>query len=111
MSIFTPGVSAGAPSTVTISGRSTPTIVNQTITLANTEYSIVIPSTAKSFLVRTRNGSQLLLAWVSGETVTNYLTVNRHVCYNECDLSLTSSLTLYFQGASAGDVLELLYWT
>lgn len=88
-----------------------PTIVNSTITLADTEYSYVIPSGAREFSLRVRNDSILKIAYTSGQSGTNYVTVYPGMTYRRDKLRRSSSLTIYYRSSKSGEVLELEYWT
>lgn len=113
MSVYSPTGSAsrstggsGASGAVT-----NPVITNTTLTLANTEYSISLPSNTIRFMLRARNSSRLQLSYVSGESNTEYITLLPGVIYIEKEVSTSVSLTLYIQSNTAGEVVELVSWT
>lgn len=111
MSVFAP--SGPAPlSTVSIQGAQSPTITNTTLILAATEYTITVPALAKGFLLKTRAGASLQLAYLAGNSATTYITVPRYCWYGETEISVgVGGLNIYVQSPTAGEVVELLYWS
>lgn len=95
---------------VNASPLTTPLIVNQVATLANTEYSYSFPTGTKKFSLRARGKAKLQLAFVSGNSGTNYITVFSGSKYEEIGLKLTA-ITAYFQSNKAGETVEILSWT
>ena len=85
-------------------------IYNKTMTLANTEYSQDIGAGIVKLLVQCRGAYDVKLAFKSGESGTNYLTIKESHVYYE-DIIDNSPKTLYFQCATAGQVLEIIGWT
>lgn len=93
------------------STASTPTIYNVSVPLANTEVSQSLPSNTKKFLLKVRNnGSELKLAFTSGQSGTNYLSINKGATFVEDGIKV-GSLTLYFQVNNANEVVEILAWS
>jgi hypothetical protein len=88
----------------------TPTIYNVSIPLANTEYSQVLNDAVKKLLIRARNKAQLKFSFVSGNTNSLYITIEPGAVFFEENLDL-SNATLYIQGSTAGNVVEILEWT
>lgn len=87
-----------------------PTIYNKTMTLANTEYSQALPKGTKKVLIKERSGAVAVkLAYVSTESETKYVTIPVGSSKYLEGVWL-SALTLYFQCASAGKVLEIEVW-
>lgn len=86
-----------------------PKIYNKAITLAATEESQVLTNGTKRFTIRVRGYSSLKLAFVSGESGTNYITIPRG-CSMTSDW-LDVSDTLYFQTDKANQVVEILEWS
>lgn len=108
MSIYTPsggGTSTGGGSTI-----SSPTIANETATLATTEYSYALPSGTKFFRLKARNNAKLQLAYVATETSTNYLTVSPGFEYESPQFEIDTSITVYFQSSKAATVIEIESW-
>lgn len=81
-------------------------IYNVTITNANTEQSQALPSNTKQFLIRSRSNSNLRLAYASGETTSQWLSIPGGSCYK--DENYYTSQTLYFQSDQAGDIVEIV---
>ena len=110
MAVFGPSgassSSAGTPTSVT-----NPSLSNIPIPLALTEYSFALPAGSKRFLIRSRNGGIIHLAFATGLLSTVYLTVPKGCNYQELDLAASSSVTLYFQSNIAGDIVEVVSWS
>ena len=106
-----PDGSINVNASIGVSGTANPIIVNIPTPLAGTEYSTTMPKTTKRFLFRMRNASKCQVAFVSGGTTTNYITMNSGVCYGESELSLAAPLTIYFNSFKPAEVAEILYWT
>lgn len=94
---------------VNLTGVSTPTIQNVTITTADTEQSIALPSSTERFRLCVRGSSKLQLAYTSGQSGTNYITIWPGAFYEESNLDI-SSLTLYVQASQTGEVVEIISW-
>jgi len=86
-----------------------PTLQNVTLALANTEYSVTIPSGAKRFSIYSRESSVLQAAYTAGQSGLNYFTIGYGNSYDEDNLA-GSSLTLYIRSNKVGTVLEVLSW-
>lgn len=87
-----------------------PTIYNLSIPLANTEYAQVLNNSVKKILIRARNKAKLQFSFVSGDTGSLYVTIEPGAVFFEENLDL-SNVTLYVQGSTAGNVVEILEWT
>lgn len=112
MSQFTPAGSGGLTPSINILGASTPTIVQIPLASAGTEYSYVLPSGCRQFLIKLQGDGRLRLAYVAlGTSGTSYLEVPRYCFFSESDIQLNTSLTLYMQSSVAAQTAELLYWT
>lgn len=90
------------------SNSATQTIFNETIALANTEQSLVLPASIKGYLIRTRGNSELKLTHVSGESGTKFITIPKNATYES--KYMYQNLTLYFQSSTAGDIVEVIVW-
>lgn len=88
----------------------TPIIINQIATLANTEYSYTFPTNTKKFSLRTRGNAKIQLAFVSAQSGTNFITIFPGNSYEEKNLKLVS-ITAYFQLNKTGEIVEILSWT
>ena len=107
MSVFT---SFAGQLNADLTGSNTPTITVVSMPLAATEYSYVLPANCRQFQVKTRSGAVAQIAYSSGQSGTNYITIPRFCFYAESDLKLVSSVTLYFQSPLASQELEILAW-
>lgn len=90
---------------------STPTIQNISIVLANTEYIVTIPAGTRKFELKVRDSVQMKLAYVVGQSGTNYITIKPGVRYYQEDLMLSSSLVIYVQLLKPNQTLEVLAWS
>lgn len=83
-------------------------IFNVPIPNADTEISLVLPTSIVGYMIRTRGNSSLKLSHVNGESGTNYLTIPARATHN--DSHSYSNLTIYFQSPQAGDIVEVVAW-
>lgn len=89
---------------------SRPVIYNETMTSANTEYSKTLPVGTKRFEIKLRALNALLkLAFVSGESGTNYITIPYGASYREEDVRIGSRI-IYFQSPTAAMTAEIKVW-
>lgn len=86
-----------------------PVIINLNIINQGTEYSQALPANTKSFLIRSRNQGRLRLAYSSGGTNADYLTIPTGSSYK--DANYYTSVTLYVQSTKPGDVIEIVAYT
>jgi hypothetical protein len=95
---------------VTVGGVASPQIINiPAPTLA--EYTVAIPSATKTFNIKMRNSMGMRVAWSSGGTSSNYVTMQPGTVYSRENLVLNSILNVYVYPKVAGSVIELEYWT
>ena len=93
-----------------IANADTPIIYNVTMTTKDFEYSQALPTNCRKFQIRPRSlTATIKLAYVSGESGTNYETVRSGGLWH--DLVGISGKTLYFQSATAGLVAEIEAWS
>lgn len=95
-----------------------PVIINETMTLADTEYDTTLPNNCQGFIIHTRDESSFRLAFETGRVATPtapYFTVPTNKPFGVGDLSLYTyggaNLTLYYASSAAGKVIEIIYWT
>ena len=92
-----------------------PEIYNVTLADANTEYSQALPSGVRKFSLQCRDtGVDVKLAFTSGESGTNFITILGNSAYNEDFIYAPADyiLTLYMQTESTADpVVEIVAWT
>lgn len=87
-----------------------PTIENIAVPLANTEQFFTFPAKTQKFLFKVRDGlAKTQMAYVSGETNSNFITINTGAYYSE-SLNI-SGQSIYFQLNKPNNIIELLYWT
>ncbi len=79
------------------------------MTLADTEYSQLLPANCKRFLVKCRTNYPIRVAFTEGWTATTYLTVPAGMTYWEDSIQITG-LTLYLRCMTAGQVAEIVAW-
>lgn len=83
-------------------------ILNLSMPLADTEYSLVVPNTARRLEIRPRESKgPIRLYETSGGSL--YYTVPKGSIYETAEMS-PSGLTIYLQTAQAGTILEIIYW-
>ena len=102
----------GSPVSVSnFPGAVSPVILNISMPVANTEYVITLPQTAKRLLLRLRNSSRCQFSYIAGQSNTNYITMSAGVVYQEGELNLSAPLLLYIQCPKPAEIAEILYWT
>lgn len=91
-----------------------PKITNLTLTLADTEYSWIVPASVRKIRVNGRGSVAVVkMAWASGESGTNYTEIQGNTSYCQGGILLSSGAdtdTLYFQSETAGAVVEIEIW-
>lgn len=108
MSLFT---SFAGQLSADLVGSTTPVITRVAMTTAATEYSYTLPANCRQYMIKLSGSAVLQLAYVSGDSSVNYLTVPRNCFYAESDLKLTSTVTLYFQSNQSSQVAEIVAWS
>ena len=92
----------------------TPTIYNEEMTDADTEYSQLLPAGTKQFSVQLReNDTAFRIAFVTGKVAAPtepYYSIQLAREYYEENLNL-EAVTVYFACGSAGKNIEILAWT
>lgn len=91
----------------------TPVIYNVTMTVADTEYSQVLPANTKRFSIRTRDGTAFRMAFVTGKVAAPtepYFSILANIPYIEEQIEV-SALTLYFGCGGAGKICEIVAWS
>lgn len=95
--------------------RSSPTIYNVTLTVANTEYSQAMPYYCRGFEFQCRTEHDIRFAFQTGYVATPtapYMTLKAGDYYYSPDISQdTAQSTLYFASATAGAVVEIVSWS
>lgn len=91
------------------SADTTATIYNLNIILQGTEYSQALPANTKAFLVRSRNKGRLRLAYTTGGTNADYVTIPTGSSFK--DTNFYTSVTLYVQSTKPGDIIEIVAYS
>lgn len=100
----------GIPSDHKIAAAPSVTIYNVTLTLAGTEYPQPLPTNTRKFALRPRTSTDTVkAAFTSGESGSNYITVDANGYYD--DEVAVSTLILYMQSSTAGAVVEIVAWS
>ncbi len=90
----------------------TPQILNYTIALINTEEPIVLPDRIMDLTIRLRNTAHSFkVAFKSGESATNFLTLDSSIPALSAEDIQMSNQTLFVQSPDAGATLEILLYT
>jgi len=96
-------------STLAVGGFVTRRTYNETIALANTEQSLVLPASIAGYLIRVRGPvAELKLTHVATESGTKYMTVPKKATH--VDDHSYSGATLYFQSPTVGAIVEIVAW-
>lgn len=89
----------------------TPNIENINIPSANTEQSFTFPTETARYRFKIRDGkAKARISYVSGESGTNFWTVERGAFYEENEVDASGGLTIYFQTTHGNVVAEIQYW-
>jgi hypothetical protein len=107
MAVFAPVGSSQI--TASFTGAANPTIANVPMASAATEYSYALPTNTRQFLIKSRSGAALQVAYVAGDSGLAFVTVNRGCFYGESDLTL-GGIVLYFQSPEAAQTAEIVSW-
>jgi hypothetical protein len=83
-----------------------PTIYNVSLGPVSTEQSQALPANTKQFMVKSRGQSLLQIAFSSGQSGTNYITIQPNAVFSTS--GLFASQTVYFQSPQTGDVVEIM---
>jgi hypothetical protein len=89
-----------------------PTILNKTLTNADTEYDQALPADTKKFTMQCRTTYDVRFAFETGKVATPtapYATMKASNPYTEENLE--ASITIYLASAQAGVVVEIVCWT
>lgn len=85
-------------------------VVNLTLTTSGTEYSLVIPNGASTLTVQSRTSADFKMASTALASGTTYFTVKSGAAYYETNVNSYNGVTLYFQSANNGQIIEATYW-
>lgn len=87
-----------------------PLIQNISMGVGGNEYSVTLLASTVRYVLKNRGDAKLQLAFISGQTGTNYITISPGSVFKEDNLRLTSNLTIYVQASKNSQVLEVLSW-
>ena len=94
------------PKDFPIQGATQVKITNLDMPLANTEYSLTLQSGLKQIVIRSRNITETKVAFVSGESSSNYVTIKPRAVLTLDSLTLTG-VSIYLQ-ANTVTVMEIV---
>jgi len=97
----------------TISPAQVPTvgyITNQTLTTASSEYRVALGRGIKAFSVQLRGSYDLRIAFVVGETATNYRTIKTSSSAIYYSPNVAWDGVIYLRCEQAAQVAEIEYW-
>lgn len=107
-------LAGGSLGIIEIEGATSSAVYNVTLTLADTEYSQVIPANCRAFSFQCRTAFNVRYQYVSGRVagpVAPYMTMKSGGAVNEGPINLGGSLlTLYLASSEAGVVVEITAW-
>lgn len=103
------GVLEPIPVTTTTTTITTPIITNVDAPVAGTEYSYSFQDGSQRFLIQPRTGARLQVAFVAGQSGTQFMSYGPGVTYMEENVILTG-VTVYFQLNKPGQTVEILEW-
>jgi hypothetical protein len=90
---------------------------NTSVTLTNSgqEYSVTIPNDVGGIDLQSRTAADFKLAFTSNQSGSNFWTVKSGTVFTRNPLNLGQAnispyTTIYFQSATAGQVVEVIYW-
>lgn len=85
-----------------------PLITNFSVAAANTEEEHQLTVGTRHLTLRSRNGSQIKLAFSSGGTSTDYLTIKPGAVYSEQNIDYSGKI--FFQTSLSSETIEILEW-
>lgn len=92
-------------------GAVSPRIANIEITDPNEEQTYTFSATTKRFRIRVRKSlAEARIAYVAGETDTNFWTVHRGSFYEEENVKSAAGITIYIKVNKPNQVIEILSW-
>lgn len=94
-------------STVSLERSTEVLITNLNIPSANTEVSHVLQNKLHEIIIKAREYARLKIAFVSGDTVVSYLTIEKGAVLFLGEIDFTGK-TLYIQSSVAGVTVEIV---
>lgn len=96
---------------VDVNSISSPFTLNPVLALANTEYMVTIPQTARFLMIKIRGNALSRVSFVAGGTSSNYFTIEYGCFYSWQNIKLNNNLNIYIQTNKPNQIAEILYWT
>ena len=90
-----------------------PVLFNQTLTAANTEYTITLPAGCTHFEMQARTNANVRFAFETGKVATPtapYMTLKAGYTYSSYNLWGSQTLLVYVATPTAGTIVELIAW-
>lgn len=90
-----------------------PVMVSTTLTVANTEYSVVLPRGVKMFDVLANTSNSFRLSYQSGKVAGStppFYPVGADVAFTVRNINTKDDLTLYLASATAALNVTVVYW-
>ena len=111
MGVFSPA-GKSPPSSVSITGKSTPNIRSVTLGLSGVESSITFAAAVVAFRIISRSGT-LRVATSSGGTAaeTTRMDFTPGNCFQEDNVSDTAAQTFYVSTNKDNSIIQILEWT
>jgi hypothetical protein len=89
----------------------TPSVLSYTATLANTEYSLILPANTKMFQVFHYSGGQLKFAFQAGDVAAgDFFPVWAGGWVSQAGIT-APTISLYYEATAPGTVFKLLSWS
>lgn len=86
-----------------------PTILNVTLTPADTEVDQALPANTKAITIQARTAADIKLAWVDTESGTTFITIKSgSVYFNE---RINANQTIHLQSPTNNTVAEIEVWS
>jgi hypothetical protein len=95
---------------VDIKDPNTMVIINTTLALKNTEYTIALPDDTKRYELTIRNNAKINLAFVATETATNYKTIKAGNIWDSRPIDIPNSTTIYVRSNKDNTIIETVVW-
>lgn len=99
---------AASPDILTVK---VPAVTNLSMPTAGTEYSFALPANSKRILFKSRNYGKLRFAFISGDSVSTYISIAPGAVFTEVNVNPVNTITLYVNSSVTNDILEILTWT
>jgi deoxycytidylate deaminase len=100
-------ISSGGSQSVSLTGLSSPTVANEELVDAGTEYEVTLSPNTRHFTIHARNGARLQLAFQSGESSTNYITIWPGSTYSSPITESGAFASVYVQASKATTTIEV----